>query len=217
MKKQIRLQFIDQELNRLYPDPKPPLQFKTSYQLLVAVILSAQCTDERVNIVTKDLFRDAPGPREVLALGEQKLKQYIRTCGLFNSKAKNIIQMTKDLLAHHGGKVPDDFEVLTKLAGVGKKTAGVVVAQAWGQLAFPVDTHILRLAERLGLSKQKNPDKVSEDLKKLFPMSRWAELHLQIIFHGRQVCIARKPKCSECTLLPVCPEGKSRLSKGMEG
>lgn len=211
MKKQERVLFIDEVLDRLYPEPEPPLHFESVYQLLVAVILSAQCTDERVNIVTAKLFAEYPGPKDVLALGEEGLKEYIRTCGLFNSKAKNIIKMTADLLEHHEGEVPQEFDELVKLAGVGNKTAGVVVAQAFGMPAFPVDTHIERLAHRLGLSKAKSANKISTDLKKLFPKDRWADLHLQIIFHGRQVCPARKPKCEECELLEGCPFGQKQL------
>jgi endonuclease-3 len=211
MTKKERLQIIDQTLDQLYPDPQPALEFKTNYQLLVAVILSAQCTDERVNMVTRRLFADRPGPNAVLDLGEQGLIGYIRSCGLFNSKAKNIIAMTRELKAHYRGEVPEDFEALVKLPGVGEKTAGVVMAQAFGKLAFPVDTHIHRLAHRLDLSQKKNPNQISADLKKLFPEDRWAHLHLQIIFHGRKVCFARKPNCSECPLIPVCPEGKRRM------
>lgn len=202
---------IDKTLNELYPRPQPALEFKTNYQLLVAVILSAQCTDERVNQVTRRLFADRPGPNAILDLGEQGLIGYIRSCGLFNSKAKNIMAMTKDLVENYKGEVPDDFEALVKLAGVGEKTAGVVLAQAFGKPAFPVDTHIHRLAHRLALSQKKNPNQISADLKKLFPKERWAELHLQIIFHGRRVCFARNPNCPACPLLPVCPEGKKRM------
>ena len=209
MKNSDNISYIDTTLDKLYPQPQPALVFETRYQLLVAVILSAQCTDERVNIVTKKLFEECPTPQAVLALGVNGLIPCIRSCGLFNSKAKNIISMTQDLLENHGGKVPEHFEELVKLAGVGEKTAGVVLAQAFGKPAFPVDTHIFRLAHRLGLSTAKTPNKVSADLKKLFPRGRWAELHLQIIFHGRQVCLARKPKCGECSLLPVCPFGKA--------
>lgn len=213
MKKAERVNRIDEILEQLYPQPEPALLFETRYQLLVAVVLSAQCTDERVNIVTTKLFAEHPTPQKVLALGVEGLTPYIKSCGLFNSKAKNIISMTADLLEKYAGEVPSDFEALVKLAGVGEKTAGVVLAQAFGKPAFPVDTHIFRLAHRLGLSKAKTPNKVSADLKKLFPKERWAELHLQIIFHGRRVCGARKPKCSECPLLNICPEGKRRTSQ----
>jgi len=208
MTKKERLQIIDKTLNELYPDPQPALAFKTHYQLLVAVILSAQCTDERVNQVTRRLFVDRPGPNAILELGEQGLIGYIRSCGLFNSKAKNIIAMTRELVARYKGEVPEDFEALVKLPGVGEKTAGVVMAQAFGKPAFPVDTHIHRLAHRLDLSRKKTPNQISADLKKLFPEERWAHLHLQIIFHGRRVCYARKPACERCPLLPVCPAGK---------
>jgi endonuclease-3 len=210
MKKVERLQFIDQTLERLYPDPVPPLNFESNYQLLVAVVLSAQCTDERVNIVTAKLFAEHPEPQDVLALGVEGLIPYIRTCGLFITKAKNIISMTADLLDQYLGSVPDDFDALVSLAGVGEKTAGVIMAQAFGKAAFPVDTHIHRLAHRLGLSKAKGPSAVSRDLKKAFPEDRWADLHLQVIFHGRQVCMVRKPNCWECPLLEVCPEGRRR-------
>ncbi|MGE3278675.1 MAG: endonuclease III [Candidatus Altimarinota bacterium] len=211
MTKKERINIIDQTLNQLYPDPQPALEFKTNYQLLVAVILSAQCTDERVNQVTQKLFADRPGPNAILDLGEQGLIGYIRSCGLFNSKAKNIMAMTRELVAQYKGEVPEDFEALVKLPGVGEKTAGVVMAQAFQQPAFPVDTHIHRLAHRLDLSRKKTPNQISADLKKLFPKDRWAELHLQIIFHGRRVCSARKPNCAACPLLPVCPEGKKRM------
>lgn len=214
MKKQEKLQIIDDTLDQLYPDPEPPLHFESHYQLLVAVILSAQCTDERVNIVTAKLFAEHPEPQDVLALGVEGLIPYIKTCGLFNSKAKNIISMTADLLDQYAGQVPDDFDVLVGLAGVGEKTAGVVMAQAFGRAAFPVDTHIHRLAHRLGLSKAKTPNAISRDLKQLFPEDRWADLHLQIIFHGRQVCMARNPNCAECPLWEVCPEGKKRVKRG---
>jgi len=211
MTKKERVRFIDENLNKLYPDPQPALEFKTNYQLLVAVILSAQCTDERVNMVTRRLFADRPGPNAILDLGEQGLIGYIRSCGLFNSKAKNIIAMTRELKNAYKGEVPDDFEALVKLPGVGEKTAGVVMAQAFGKAAFPVDTHIHRLAHRLDLSRKKTPNQISADLKKLFPEDRWAQLHLQIIFHGRRVCFARSPNCGECPLLSVCPAGKVKV------
>lgn len=217
MKKKDRLKIIDNVLDSLYPDPVPPLNFESNYQLLVAVVLSAQCTDERVNIVTAKLFAEHPDPEDLLKLGVEGLIPYIRTCGLFNTKAKNIISMTADLLEQYQGKVPDDFDQLVVLAGVGEKTAGVVMAQAFGKAAFPVDTHIHRLAHRLGLSKAKSPSAISRDLKKLFPENRWADLHLQIIFHGRQVCTARKPECGDCPLFEVCPAGKGFERSRKEG
>jgi endonuclease-3 len=213
MTKTERLHFIDSALESLYPNPKPFLEFKTPYQLLVAVILSAQCTDARVNIVTKKLFADRPGPNAILDLGQTGLISYIRSCGYFNAKSKNILAMTKILIEEYRGEVPKTMEELVKLPGVGEKTAGVVMSQAFDIPSFPVDTHVFRLAHRLGLSKHKDPDKVSADLKKRFPKNRWIELHMQVILHGRQVCIARSPRCSSCTLLPICTEGKSRAKK----
>lgn len=216
MKLSERSRFIDRELNRLYPEPKPFLEFKTPYQLLVAVILSAQCTDARVNIVTRKLFADRPGPNAILDLGQTGLISYVRSCGYFNAKAKNILAMTKIVIEDYRGEVPKTMEELIKLPGVGEKTAGVVMSQAFETPSFPVDTHVYRLAHRLGLSKKKDPDKVSADLKKRFPKKRWIELHMQIISHGRQVCLARSPRCANCTLLPVCPEGKRRV-RGKKG
>lgn len=213
MNKKERAVFIDRELNKLFPEPKPSLEFRTNYQLLVAVILSAQCTDERGNQVTRRLFADRPGPNAILDLGVNGLTAYIRSCGLFNAKAKNIIDMTRVLVEEYKGEVPDDFELLIKLPGVGEKTAGVVLAQGFGKAAFPVDTHIHRVARRLGLSTKKEANKVSVDLKKIFPEKRWSQLHLQMIFHGRKICVAGSPKCAECPLLPVCPTGKLRMKK----
>lgn len=213
MKKAERIQFIDKQLNRLYPKPQTFLKYKTMYQLLVAVILSAQCTDKRVNEVTAKLFSQRPGPRSIVDLGREGLIGFIRPCGLFNTKSKNILSMSKGLIEKYGGQVPDDYDELIKLAGVGQKTADVLLAQGFGKATFPVDTHIHRLAHRLGLSKLKDPNKVAGDLKRLFPEKRWNELHIQFIFHGREVCHARGPSCYECSLLPVCPFGKKRINK----
>lgn len=217
MKESERLRFIDQQLDRAYPQPKPALRFGSRYQLLVAVILSAQCTDKRVNLVTKKLFADCPGPKQVLALGVKGLIPYIRSCGLFNSKSSNIIAMTKMLVKQHKGRVPGDFEKLVKLPGVGEKTAGVVLAQGFGQPAFPVDTHIFRVSHRLALTDKKTPNKVSADLKQLFPKKRWRDLHLQMVFHGRRVCFARKPNCGGCPLLKICPAGQGFERSREEG
>ncbi|MDP2691996.1 MAG: endonuclease III [bacterium] len=211
------LLFINRELDKLYPQPKPFLKHDSVYQLLVSVILSAQCTDERVNKVTPMLFSDCPGPQKVLDLGIKGLIPYIFSCGYYNAKARNIIGMTRQLLDQYEGEVPEDFDELVKLSGVGEKTAGVVLAQAFKVPAFPVDTHIFRLAHRLGLSDKRDPNKVSTDLKALFPKNRWIDLHLQMILHGRTLCTARKPKCGECPLLKVCPEGKRRFASKIEG
>ncbi len=213
MRSQIGCSIISEELNRLYPSPKPFLNFRTPYQLLVAVILSAQCTDKRVNIVTKKLFQQCPGPKEILALGTRGLIPSIRSCTYFNAKARHIIGMTKIILEKYKGQIPKKFDVLIELPGVGEKTAGVLLSQAFGIPAFPVDTHVFRVARRLGLSKEHHPNKVSRDLQKLFPRERWGQLTKQMILHGRTLCMARKPKCQECPLLSICPEGKKRVRK----
>lgn len=196
--------FIDQTLNRIHPAPRPFLLFKTPYQLLVAVILSAQCTDVRVNMITKKLFSAAPGPREMQALGLKGLIRYIRSSGYYNAKAKHILETTNILLSRFHGEVPSDFHTLVTFPGVGEKTAGVVTSQAFGTPAFPVDTHVYRVARRLGLSKEKSPNKVSRDLQRIFPKRRWKNLTMQMILHGRTLCTARKPKCDQCPLLQVC-------------
>lgn len=205
-----RILFIDQILKDLYPHPKPFLKFKTPYQLLVAVILSAQCTDKRVNIVTRKLFENSPDPKSVLDLGVPGLIPFIRSCGYFNAKAKHIIASTKMILEDFQGQVPKDFNTLITLPGVGEKTAGVILIQAFHIPAFPVDTHVFRVVRRLGLSKEKSPNKVSSDLKKIFSKDRWAQLSMQFILHGRRLCMARNPKCQECPLLFLCPEGQKR-------
>lgn len=208
----MRLKIIDATLNRLYPDPKPFLKFRSPYQLMVAVILSAQCTDVRVNIVTKKLFRDCPGPHDIVKLCVSGLIPYIRSCGFFNAKARHIIGATKALLTRFHGRLPRDFDALQTLPGIGEKSAGVILNQAFGMPAFPVDTHVFRVSRRLGLSHAKQPNHVSRDLKKLFPIQQWGTLAMQMILHGRTLCMARKPKCTECPLLPICPEGKRRLN-----
>lgn len=203
--------FIDRTLNRFYPHPKPFLASKTPFQFLVAVILSAQCTDARVNVVTEKLFRNCPGPKETARLGVAGLIPYIRSCGFFHNKAKHIVGAAKAILERFHGQVPKDFETLQTLPGIGEKSAGVILNQAFGLPSFPVDTHVFRVSRRLGLSKEKTPEKVSRDLQQLFPKNRWGELAMQIVLHGRALCVARKPKCSVCPLLPQCPFGKKFL------
>jgi len=171
--------------------PGSPLAHETPYQLLVATILSAQCTDARVNMVTPALFAVAPDAHAMAKLKPREVLKYVKTCGLAKGKAKNIVAMSKALVANHGGEVPQDFAALEALAGVGHKTAGVVMAQAFGVAAFPVDTHIHRLAGRWGLSRARNVEEVERDLKALFPEDRWNALHLQIIYFGRAQCPAR--------------------------
>jgi endonuclease-3 len=180
-----------ERLEELYPETPIPLDHKDPYTLLVAVLLSAQCTDERVNQVTPALFELADNPQDMAQQPVEKIQQIIRPCGLSPRKSKAISELSKILIEQHGGEVPQDFAALEKLPGVGHKTASVVMAQAFGVPAFPVDTHIHRLAQRWKLTDGKNVEKTEADLKKLFPAEKWNKLHLQIIFYGRDACTAR--------------------------
>jgi endonuclease III len=204
--KKERAAFIGKKLDELYPSVDVPLQHKDAYTLLVAVVLSAQCTDKRVNEVTPALFRKADTPEKMVKLGRENILELIATCGLANTKSKSIFEMSKILVAEHGGKVPDSFQGLEKLPGVGHKTASVIMAQAFGIPAFPVDTHIHRLAQRWKLTNGKRVEQTEADLKKLFPPERWNKLHIQLILYGREHCSARGcdgTKCGICqTLFP---------------
>jgi endonuclease III len=191
-------------MRREFPDPQAPLTHRNAFELLLAVILSAQCTDARVNTVTPKLFpKDrACLPKDILELGEEQVKKIIFPCGYYNSKTKALMGSASALL---GKEVPDDFDELIKLPGVGAKTAQVVLAQWYGQDTFPVDTHIHRVCNRLGLADSgKNRDKTERQVKAQVPKKDWSPLHLQIIFHGRKTCTAYKPKCSDCPLSEIC-------------
>jgi endonuclease-3 len=200
-------------LDELHPTPGSPLAHETPYQLLVATILSAQCTDARVNLVTPALFAVAPDAYAMAKLTPAQVLTFIKTCGLAQGKAKNIVAMSKDLVAKHGGEVPRDFAALEALAGVGHKTAGVVMSQAFGVPAFPIDTHIHRLAGRWGLSRARNVVEVERDLKALFPEERWNALHLQIIYFGRAQCPARGHDPESC---PICSWAMSGAKRKAE-
>lgn len=203
MKKQERAEVVRERLGALYPDPPVPLDHRDEFTLLVAVLLSAQCTDKKVNEVTPELFRLAPDPHSMRRLGEQKILSIIRPLGLSKQKAKSLAGLAEIVLEEFDGEVPRSFEGLESLPGVGHKTASVVMAQAFGVPAFPVDTHIHRLAQRWGLSSGKNVLQTEKDLKKLFPKSDWNDLHLQIIFYGREYCTARGCDGTKC---PLCRE-----------
>lgn len=192
---------ILQILEELYPETPIPLAHKDPYTLLIAVLLSAQCTDERVNKVTPHLFALADNPAGMYTQSVQDIQDIVRPCGLAPRKAQAIWELSGILLEKHLGEVPQSFDELEALPGVGHKTASVVMSQAFGVPAFPVDTHIHRLAERWGLSDGKNVEKTEADLKKLFPKDKWNKLHLQIIFFGREYCPARGHKREEC---PIC-------------
>jgi len=201
MKKQEKAKQIQNILNTLYPDPSIPLSHKDPYTLLIAVLLSAQCTDKRVNMITPLLFKRADTPNKMANLSIEEIEQIIRTCGLAPRKSKAIKGLSDILIQKHNGKVPATFEELEKLPGVGHKTASVVMAHAFQTPAFPVDTHIHRLAKRWGLSSGKNVAETEKDLKNLYPKSDWTKLHLQIIYCGRQFCTAKKHDPKMC---PIC-------------
>lgn len=191
MTKKERAAFILNRLEELYPDPPIPLDHKDPYTLLIAVLLSAQCTDKRVNQITPELFARADSPEKMVTLPVEEIRRIIRPCGLSPAKAKAIAGLSAILIEKHGGEVPASFEALEELPGVGHKTASVVMAQSFGVPAFPVDTHIHRLARRWRLSSGKNVTQTEKDLKRLFPKDRWNTLHLQIIYYGREYCTAR--------------------------
>lgn len=198
--RQQRADFIGKRLEELYPEVHVPLKHKNAYTLLVAVILSAQCTDKRVNEVTPALFAKADTPEKMVKLGPEKIRSLIATCGLANTKSRSIYEMSKLLVSEHGGTVPSSFAELEKLPGVGHKTASVIMAQAFGVPAFPVDTHIHRLATRWKLTGGKNVIQTEADLKKLFPPHRWNKLHIQLILYGREHCTARGCDGTKCEI-----------------
>ncbi|KGE04007.1 endonuclease III [Pseudohaliea rubra] len=205
--------FIQAKLAALYPDPQVPLDHKDPFTLLVAVLLSAQCTDERVNQVTPALFARADTPAAMAVLMEEEIRAVIRPCGLSPQKAKAIRRLSEILVEEHGGTVPADLDALERLPGVGHKTASVVMAQAFGEPAFPVDTHIHRLAQRWGLSSGRNVTQTERDLKRLFPRETWNDLHLQIIFYGREHCTARGCDGRGCEICRTCYPGRKHPKK----
>lgn len=201
MTKKERAEYVDIELERRYPNPPIPLDHVDAYTLLVAVLLSAQCTDERVNKVTPDLWKLADKPETMQWVAVEAIREVIRPCGLSPRKSQAIRDLSKILVEKHGGKVPESFEELEALPGVGHKTASVVMSQAFGHPSFPVDTHIHRLGQRWGLTSGKNVVQTETDLKRLFPKDRWNHLHLQIIYYGREFCSARG---CDGTVCPIC-------------
>ena len=199
-----RVAFILNKLQSLYPDPPIPLDHKDTYTLLVAVLLSAQCTDERVNQVTPALWQLSDNPWDMAKQSVADIQAIIRPCGLSPQKAKAIAKLSQILVEQHEGQVPEDFEALEALPGVGHKTAGVVMAQAFDEPAFPVDTHIHRLAQRWGLTNGKSVAQTEKDLKRLFPKECWNDLHLQIIYYGREFCTARGCDGRVCEICTTC-------------
>ena len=201
------------ELARLYPDAKPALNYSTAYELLVAVVLSAQCTDERVNKVTEKLFAKHNTPETMLLLSQAELEKYIFSCGFFRSKAEHILSASRDILERFGGEVPNNVKDLMSLAGVGKKTANVVYSVAFGGDAIAVDTHVFRVSNRLGLAKGDTPEKVEAGLNKSVPRADWSKAHHWLIYHGRRVCHSQRPACNECTMSAFCDYYKRNAKK----
>ena len=192
-------------LEETYRGAKPELHFSNPFELLIAVILSAQCTDKRVNITTARLFKKAATPAAIVALGLSGLEEEIKDCGLFRNKAKNIMATCRTLVEEFGGEVPSDYGTLLKLPGVGRKTANVVTSVAFGRPAIAVDTHVFRIANRLKLAVGETPLAVEKGLMKVIPREKWSAAHHWLIYHGRRVCKANRPLCGECPLADVCP------------
>ena len=201
MKKEEKIKFISKTLDELYPDPPIPLDFSDPYTLLVAVVLSAQCTDVRVNQVTKELYKKANTPEAMVKLGVERITEIIKPCGLSATKGKNIFNLSKILAEKYDSRIPRTFEELEALPGVGHKTASVMMIHAFKVPAFPVDTHIHRLAKRWGLSNGLSVEQTEKDLKKIFPENEWEKRHLQIILFGRTYCKALGHKPEKC---PIC-------------
>lgn len=204
MNKIDRAAYVVERLDEIYPETPVPLNHKSKFELLIAVLLSAQCTDERVNQVTPQLFSLADNPLDMSKLQTEKIYEIIRPCGLAPQKSANISKLSIMIIEKHQGLVPSNFEDLERLPGVGHKTASVVMSQGFGYPAFPVDTHIHRLAQRWGLTNGKNVTQTEKDLKKLFPEERWNKLHLQIIFYGRSHCTARGCDGTVCEICTTC-------------
>ncbi|MEP4484111.1 MAG: endonuclease III [Halioglobus sp.] len=216
MLKAERVSFIMQRLQALYPETPVPLDHNDPFTLLIAVLLSAQCTDERVNQVTPALFKAASNPHDMAQLDVEDIRAIIRPCGLSPQKSRAIKRLSEILLEEHQGEVPADMDALERLPGVGHKTASVVMSQAFGVPAFPVDTHIHRLAQRWGLSSGKNVTQTERDLKRLFPRERWNALHLQIIFYGREFCSARGCDGRVCDICRTCYPNRKHPKKTLK-
>lgn len=201
-----RAPLVLEHLRSLYPDAKTELEYQNPFQLLVATVLSAQATDKSVNAATPALFAAYPTPQAMAAAQPSDIETHIRTIGLFRAKAKNLVTLSAQLLERHGGEVPNDLEAVMALAGAGRKTANVVLSNAFRRPAIAVDTHVGRLSRRLGLSNEDHPDKVEAQLMRLFDPQDWIFLHHALILHGRRVCTARKPACETCSMRSFCPQ-----------
>ena len=198
------IKIVLHKLQNMYPDAVSELDYKSPFELLISTILAAQCTDVRVNQVTKELYKKYNKPEDFLSLGEEELGVIIKSCGFYRNKAKNIINTCKILVYEYEGQVPQDREELIKLPGVGRKTANVVISNVFGQAAIAVDTHVFRVSNRLGFAKSNNVEDTEEQLMKNIPKNQWSDAHHWLIYHGRRVCKARRPLCHECALTNEC-------------
>ncbi len=195
-------------LDKMIKNPVCELKFETNFQLLVAVVLSAQCTDKRVNMVTDELFKTHNKPEDFVNIPLEELEEKIHSCGFYHNKALAIKSLSYDIIEKFGGEVPGDFDKLTKLRGVGRKTANVVLSEGFKQDAFAVDTHVLKVSNRLGIVKTKNADECEFKLKKFFPKNKWSRLHYQMVLFGRYICKAQKPDCKNCVFNTKCKESR---------
>lgn len=203
-------------IDEMFPDAEAELNYTNPFELTIAVLLSAQTTDVGVNRVTKDLFQRFKTPEDYLSVDVTEIECYIKTIGLYRNKAKNIQKLCRDLIDKFDGKIPENYDDLVSLAGVGRKTANVVLSVAFGEPRIAVDTHVERISKRLGIARYKDsPLEVEETLMRKIPKERWSKTHHQLIFFGRYHCLARNPKCHECPLLDQCREGQKRLRKGL--
>ena len=208
--KQCETEQILSILENLYPNAKPALKYSTPYELLVAVVLSAQCTDERVNKVTDKLFKEYNTPQAMCTLTQEELEQKIYSCGFYRMKAEHILSASRDMLQKFNGNVPSTLAALQTLAGVGRKTANVVYSVAFGGNAIAVDTHVFRVSNRLGLAHASTPEKTELQLMQILPESVWSKAHHWLIYHGRRVCHSQRPNCLECPLKPFCQYYKEK-------
>ena len=202
---------ILKNLDEMFPQPKCELKYKSPYELLVAVILSAQCTDKRVVSVTEKLFEKYDTPEKMLSLSQEELEEKIRSCGFYHNKAKNILSMSKSLVEKYNGQVPEDLQELQTLAGVGRKTANVVYSEAFKGDAIAVDTHVLRVSNRLSLANSSLPIEVEKALMKKFDKTVWGRLHIQLVLFGRYICKSQKPDCLKCPFLNDCEYDKKNI------
>lgn len=207
--KRKRAEVVLDRLEEAYPDATTELYYDTPFHLLIATILSAQATDVSVNAATPALFEAYPEPSDLAAAAPEDVEPYIQSIGLYKTKAERIVKTAQMIAEQHEGRVPEDFDALLEFPGVGRKTANVVMANAFGRPAIAVDTHVGRLARRLGFSAHDDPDKVERDLESLFPEDRWIFMHHALILHGRRICHARKPECGACSLSDVCPSSRT--------